>query len=79
MATMNISLPDQMKAFVEAQAEGGKYANSSDYVRDLIRRDAERVAKIRALQEKIDEGFASGISEESLDEIIADILAEPVR
>ncbi len=79
MATMNISLPDQMKAFVEAQAEGGKYANSSDYVRDLIRRDAERVAKIRALQEKIDEGFASGICEESLDEIIADILAEPVR
>jgi len=79
MATMNISLPDQMKAFVEAQAEGGKYANSSDYVRDLIRRDAERMAKIRALQEKIDEGFASGVCEESLDEIIADILAEPVE
>lgn len=79
MATMNISLPDQMKAFVEAQAEGGKYANSSDYVRDLIRRDAERVAKVRALQEKINEGFASGICEESLDEIIADILAEPVQ
>lgn len=79
MATMNISLPDQMKAFVEAQAEGGKYANSSDYVRDLIRRDAERMAKIRALQEKIDEGFASGVCEESLDEIIADILAQPVE
>ena len=79
MATMNISLPDQMKAWVEAQAENGKYSNSSDYVRDLIRRDAERVAKVRALQEKINEGFASGICEESLDEIIADILAEPVQ
>jgi len=78
MATMNISLPDQMKAWVEAQAQDGKYANSSDYVRDLIRRDAERVAKIRALQEKIDEGFASGICEESLDEIVAGILAEPI-
>lgn len=37
MATMNISLPDEMKAFVEAQVQTGRYANASDYVRDLIR------------------------------------------
>lgn len=46
MATMNISLPDAMKAWVEAQAEGGRYSNSSDHVRDLIRRDQERQDKI---------------------------------
>ena len=39
MATMNISLPDQMKEWVEAQAESGRYSNASGYVRDLIRRD----------------------------------------
>ncbi|HTN39585.1 MAG TPA: hypothetical protein VLZ84_00450 [Asticcacaulis sp.] len=41
MATMNISLPEQMKAWAENQAETGKYSNTSDYVRDLIRRDQD--------------------------------------
>jgi antitoxin ParD1/3/4 len=69
MATMNISLPDQMKAWVEAQADDGKYANSSDYVRDLIRRDQIRREKIAAMQEKIDEAYASGFTQMSIDEI----------
>lgn len=42
MATMNVSLPDQMKTWVEAQAKDGRYSNASDYVRDLIRRDQDR-------------------------------------
>src|SRR6185437_15736805 len=37
MATMNVSLPDPMKEWVEAQAATGRYSNASDYVRDLIR------------------------------------------
>ncbi len=41
MATMNVSLPDQMKTWVEDQAKGGKYGNASDYVLDLIRKDKE--------------------------------------
>lgn len=72
MATMNVSLPDPMKAWVEAQAETGRYANASDYVRDLIRRDQERAAKITAMQKLIDEGLASGISERSIDDIFAE-------
>jgi antitoxin ParD1/3/4 len=76
MATMNISLPDQMKAFVEAQTEGGKYANSSDYVRDLIRREQIKQEKIAALNEKIEEGFASGVSDKSLDQIMSEILGK---
>ena len=36
MATMNVSLPDPMKAWVEAQVETGHFSNASDYVRDLI-------------------------------------------
>ncbi|PTM40162.1 type II toxin-antitoxin system ParD family antitoxin [Bosea sp. 124] len=61
MATMNVSLPDQMKAWVEAQTETGRYGNASDYVRDLIRRDQERREKIAEFQRLIDEGRASGI------------------
>ncbi len=60
MATMNVSLPDQMKAWVEAQTRDGRYSNASDYVRDLIRRDQERRAAIAELQQLVDEGVASG-------------------
>lgn len=75
MATMNVSLPDPMKAWVEAQAETGRYANASDYVRDLIRKDQERNDKIAAMQRLVDEGLASGISSRSMDEILADARA----
>jgi antitoxin ParD1/3/4 len=39
MSTMNISLPDALKAFVDAQVTQGGYGTSSEYVRELIRRD----------------------------------------
>ncbi|MEY8832104.1 type II toxin-antitoxin system ParD family antitoxin [Phaeobacter italicus] len=38
MATMNISLPDDMRSAVDAQAEARGYDTASEYVRDLIRR-----------------------------------------
>ena len=60
MATMNVSLPDPMKAWVEAQTKGGRYSNASDYVRDLIRRDQDRQSAITELQQFADEGLASG-------------------
>lgn len=69
MATMNISLPDPMKDWVETQAQGGRYSNTSDYVRDLIRKDQDRTAKIAHMQRIIDEGFASGVSDKSMAEI----------
>lgn len=60
MATMNVSLPDLMKAWVESRTEDGRYANASDYIRDLIRRDQERQAAIAALQAAVSEGVESG-------------------
>jgi len=76
MATMNISLPDQMKDWVERQVATGRYANASDYMRDLVRRDEERAAKIAHFQELIDEGIASGISDKTVDDIRREVLAE---
>ena len=76
MATMNISLPDPMKAWVEDQAKEGRYSNSSDYVRDLIRRDQIKAEKIANMQRLVDEAYASGISDRSFDEIIASARAE---
>lgn len=71
MATMNISLPDKMKRWVEEQTADGRYANASDYVRDLVRRDQERTRAIAHLQAEVDKGRASGISDLSVDEIFA--------
>ncbi len=76
MATMNISLPEKMKDWVEKQAAGGRYANSSDYMRDLIRRDQERAAKIAHMQKLIDEGLESGFIEASMEEIWQEALNE---
>ena len=42
MATMNISLPDSLKKFVDLQVEVRAFGTSSEYVRELIRRDQER-------------------------------------
>lgn len=71
MATMNVSLPDAMKDWVEGRAETGRYSNASDYVRDLIRRDQERADRIAAMQRLVDEAEASGISPNSMEDILA--------
>lgn len=75
MATMNISLPDQMKQWVEDQTRDGRYANSSDVVRDLIRREQIKAEKIAHMQRLIDEGRASGISNRTMDDIRTEALA----
>lgn len=66
MATLNISLPDAMREWIDAQVDAGEYANASDYIRDLVRhdqreRDAVRLALI--------EGEKSGRSNRSVIEI----------
>ena len=70
MATMNVSLPDAMKEWVEAQARGGRYSNASDYVRDLVRRDQERARVVEELQALISQGIESGVSEKSMGDIL---------
>jgi antitoxin ParD1/3/4 len=43
MSTMNISLPEALRDFVDEQVAGGSYGTSSEYVRELIRRDQDRL------------------------------------
>lgn len=76
MATMTISLPDPMKDWIEAQIRLGDYASTSDYVRDLVRRDRERRDQpdltLADLQRLVAESRASGIAAESVTDIMAD-------
>ena len=63
MATMNVSLPEQMKDWVESRSADGKFSNSSDHVRHLIRKDQERTEAIASLQAEIQKGLDSGPAE----------------
>ena len=48
MGTMNIYLPDTLRDFVDGQVAQGSYESSSEYVRELIRRDQDRL-RLRSL------------------------------
>ena len=73
MATMNISVTDQMRAWVEAQVGEGRYATASDCLRDLVRERMDREAKLAALRGEIQKGIDSGISEKSWEEFTGEL------
>ena len=75
MATMNVSLPDQMKEWVEEQVKTGRYGNSSDYVRDLVRKDQERAEARENLQQMVDDALASGIADLGREELLERTMA----
>lgn len=59
MSTMNISLPEALKAFVDERVDKDGYSTSSEYVRELIRADQVRRAE-RELALLLREGLESG-------------------
>jgi len=71
MTTMNVSLPDAMKSWVEQQSQYGRYSNANDYVRDLIRKDQDQNQKIAQMQSVVNQGISSGVSQHSMAEILA--------
>ena len=69
MSTMKISLPDTLKAYVDEQVAGRGYGTSSEYVRELIRKDQDRQRLRRLLLDgaesapgaAADEGYFEGL------------------
>ncbi|MGC6400685.1 type II toxin-antitoxin system ParD family antitoxin [Sphingomonas sp. FW199] len=78
MAQMNISLPEKLKGWAERRVAEGRYSSTSDYVRDLIRRDeAEEAIRERErarLAAAWHEGMASGepqtVSDDWADQVV---------
>ena len=62
MTTMNISLPDEMKAFIEAQMSEDGYASASEYFRTLVR-DAQKRKARQELEAKLLEGLQGPVTE----------------
>ena len=58
MSTMNISLPESLKSFVDDQVDTRGYGSASEYVRELIRRERDR----QRLRELLLEGAASPLA-----------------
>ena len=58
MATMNVSLPDEMKAFVETRATEEGFGTVSEYLRSVIR-DLQRRQARQDLEAKLLEGLQS--------------------
>ncbi|MHB8348570.1 MAG: type II toxin-antitoxin system ParD family antitoxin [Acidiferrobacterales bacterium] len=62
MQSMNISLPDPLKQFVDGQIAQGRYSSVSEYVRELIRADEKRKAE-EQLEARLLEGLNGPESE----------------
>jgi antitoxin ParD1/3/4 len=75
MTTMNISLPEELKAFVDQQVGSRGYTSSSEYVRELIRREQDK-ERLRAL---LLEGLSSPLSGVVADKAYFDGLRARIR
>ena len=56
---MSFALPDSMREYIDNRVAAGNYGNTSEYIRDLVRRDQEEQARKR-LRDLIEEGLESG-------------------
>lgn len=56
---MSFALPESLRLYIDARVRSGEYGNTSEYLRDLIRRDQQDQAA-RRLRELITDGLESG-------------------
>lgn len=70
--TMSFALPESMREYIDARVREGNYGNTSEYLRELIRRDQELQAAAR-LRELITEGLESGPGRLVTDDVIAEL------
>jgi antitoxin ParD1/3/4 len=82
MATMNISLPDSMKEFVETEVHEGGYTTTSEYFRALVREAQDRKSKARLevlLLEGIQSGAATPLTDTDWREIQQEVRTRATR
>ena len=69
---MSFALPESLREYIDARVRGGCYGNTSEYLRDLIRRDQAEQAALR-LRDLIADGLSSGDSRVVTDDMIASL------
>lgn len=72
--TLSFALPETMRAYIDKRVATGHYGNTSEYIRDLVRKDQAEESKTR-LRALIEEGLASGtgrpLTQADEDELLA--------
>ena len=77
MSSLNVSLPEQLKTYLEMQVEKGDYGSPSEYVRELIRRDKEH--NLDRLEGELLRALHSGEIEVRFDELESGSLGTVLR
>ena len=72
---MSFALPESMREYIDTRVRDGNYGNTSEYLRELIRRDQEEQAAAR-LRDLIADGLTSGDGLPVTDDVIADLRAK---
>lgn len=77
MTELNISVPPALKQWIDERIALGLYADATDYVRDLLRRDQEQAEdETEWLKAQIDEGLASGRLHQNPKDVLRAIMTE---
>ena len=72
--TMSFALPESLREYIDSRVAAGNYGNTSEYIRDLIRKDQEEQA-VQRLRGLIEEGLASGPAEARTDDDLNELRA----
>jgi len=72
---MSFALPEELRAYVNERVSTGEYGNTSEYLRELIRRDRHDVS-VRRLRELVIDGLESGEGRPLTDDLVAELRRE---
>lgn len=70
MSSMSVSISDQLRGFIKSRVESGDYHNESEYIRDLIRKDREKLSDEQQLLNLLRQSEQSGISTHNVPDLI---------
>lgn len=79
MVKKSITVTDRQEEWIQAQMATGTYASDSEVVRELIRREQMRDAKVEAIRSALIEAEESDFSDRSPDEIMAAVIERKRR
>lgn len=75
MIHVSIPLSPDLQTWIESRVSDGSYADAAEYFRELAQRDREQNGRQR-LKALIEEGLASGVLDQDVDELFDEILAD---
>jgi antitoxin ParD1/3/4 len=70
--TMSFALPESLRAYIDQRVRSGDYGNTSEYLRDLIRRDQQDEAA-RRFRLLIAEGLESGVGRQLTGDVVDEL------